>query len=428
MSRRLLLLLVVLALAPAAALAQCDTSTWFEEETVDLDCPTGDSGSVALSVPWAADYPNDRRVEALRERRGDISLRVEYLAPDLAPETVDIPASDVVVNRTQVGIAIPFEDLRKRRAIQTLKLVFPPESLFCEDELVDEETTLEIAIADEEGNPQPAVSCLVPGGKEASRPLDWRIDLAPADDDAQDDPGVAVDFTFDKDWGYGFRIDPESRSWSTNLWRLKLDGSGSTNDADFHDSLTADFSWARNIAYVGDGLNGRPFTAWWWGAYVRPETTFDEDVRDYVYGARLEALFNLRKLIGTDVGTGTRPYLALGFEQVDPDEREDGTVPGNYERATADFLWKFSPFERIRIEVDWEAKYLFDEDDLAILGVDNRLQDKLDLGVALDVSGQRQFMPFLKYTRGAEAPRFEVVEEILFGLAWDRLFPGEAPE
>ncbi|MEA2564057.1 MAG: hypothetical protein QOH06_5561 [Acidobacteriota bacterium] len=415
--------LLALALAPAAG-AQCETSTWFQTDQIDVTCPLTPSDLADITVQLQPTYfGQPDHLQALQNKSGEIALDIEYLAPDLAPERVVVDPDDLVINADQLTVT-----LREHKAIKALRLVLPPESLFCGTDLVEEETSLDIEVTDENGDPQPVVSCIRPGENEASRPLDWQISAAPADDDAEDDPGVAIQFSFDREWGYNLHIGDKAESWSSNLWRLKLDGSGTTNDADFHDSVTADFSWSRNIAYLGDELSRRPFTAWWGGAYLRPETTFGDEVRDYVYGARVEALLNLKKLIGTNVGTGIRPYLALGFEQVDPDKREDGTIPDNYQRATADFLWKFSPYERIRVEVDWEAKYIVDKDDLAVLGLEDRLQDKLDLSVALDVSGQREFMPFLTYTRGAEAPRFEVVEEILFGLVWDRLFQGEAPQ
>jgi hypothetical protein len=134
---------------------------------------------------------------------------------------------------------------------------------------------------------------------------------------------------------------------------------------------------------------------------------------------------NLKKLIGTDVGVGTRPYLALGIEQVDPSKREDGTTPDNYERLTGDFLWKFSPLERVRVEAGWEAKYILSEDDLAALDLDDQLQDKLEIMIAYDATGDDEFLPFLKYTRGTESPGFELVDEVLFGFAWNYLFEGE---
>lgn len=423
--------LLLLAASPLAA--ECTASTWFRDSKVALSCPIENPESVRLSIPWDRTYmatDQDRRLQALREKRGEIILKVDYLAEDLADETFTVePGENDLINSLQIVVDLPFRILGDRKAIRTLSVVFPPESLFCEGSLVDEETTLEIQVTDANGA-QPVVSCIAVEGNEASRPLDWKIDLAPVDDDAEDDPGVGVDFSFEKNWGYNLQLNRDNRSWATNIWGLKIDGSGATNDADFHDSVTADFSWSWNRTFLdlGDKPFKKRFTSTWASLFARPETTFETDHRDYVFGARIEALANLKNLIGTNVGTGTRPYLALGFETVDPDKREDGTIPDNYERATADFLWKFSPFERVRVEIDWEAKYIVDKDDLAALELDDRLQDKLDLSVALDVSGQREFMPFLKYTRGAEAPKFEVVEEILFGLVWDRLFQGEAPQ
>ncbi len=426
-----LLALALLSL-PARAVA-CELPTWFQVDKSDLECPDGREDKLHLLVTLADTYIAHpaadeeqlaaKRLERLQEKRGEISFQVEYLAEDLAPEVLEIPVEDVLANRMRVEASLPFADLAKRKAIRSIHVTFPPESLFCGDTLVGEETTLDVPVVDDTG--KLVVSCLEPEKQDASRPLDWHISAAPADDDAEDDPGVALDFDFNKTWGYAFHIDDKSQSWSSNLWRVKVEGDGVTNDADFYDSVTADLSWSRNRSYLGG--TRKPVTAYWWGAYLRPETTFSDDTRDYVFGARVEVLANLKTLIGTDVGRGTRPYLALGIERVDPDKREDGTVPENYERATGDFLWKFSPFrlDRIRVEASWAAKYILDKDDLAALGLDDRLQDKLEISVGLDVTGKREFLPFLKYTRGSEAPRFDVVEEVLFGLLWNRLAPGE---
>ncbi|HEX5760059.1 MAG TPA: hypothetical protein VF121_12785 [Thermoanaerobaculia bacterium] len=414
--------LLTLVLARAAAAAECEPNVWFD--LIVVECPLDTTELTNITVELQAAYINESdHLKTLQDKSGEFAFDIEYLAPDLAPQRVAIPQGDVEVSSAQIAVT-----LGDQKAIKSLRLVVPPKSLFCGDDLVEEETSLEIQVTDENGQVQPVVSCIKPGQDEASRAWDWNIDAAPADDDAEDDAGVAVNFNFDKQWGYNIHVAPNAESWSSNLWRLKLEGSGTTNDADFYDSVTADFSWSLNHAFLQ--LDDKPFTAYWWGAYVRPETTFEDDTRDYAFGARLEVLANLEKLIGTNVGTGIRPYLALGVERVDPDKREDGTVPANYERATADLLWKFSPFnlERIRVELDWEAKYIFDEDDLEALGLADHLQDKLEVSIALDVSGKREFMPFLQYTRGTEAPKFEVVDEVLFGLLWNRLAPGEKPQ
>jgi hypothetical protein len=413
--------LLLLAMAKVAVGEECDPSTWFQTDLIEIQCPLDAKELTNVTIELQTSYNTAEHLKALKDKSGEFAVDVEYVAPDLEKTRIVLPKGDVQIDNP---IAIAFDS---DKAIKTLHLVFPPRSLFCGDELVEDEVALEITAKDEEGNPEPVVACVQPQDDEASRPWDWQINAAPADDDAQDDPGVAVDFGFEKTWGYSLHVAENSQSWSSNLWRVKLDGTGTTNDADFYDSVTADLSWSRNRAFIGEGIKGKPFTAYWLGAYVRPETTFQDDTRDYVFGARVELLANLKTLIGTDVGRGTRPYLAFGVERVDPDKREDGTVPNNYERATGDFLWKFSPFglDRLRVETGWEAKYILDKKDLADLGLDGRLQDKLEISVGLDVTGRREFLPFLKYTRGSEAPRFDVVEEVLLGLLWNRIAPGE---
>lgn len=345
-----LVTLTALALARVAAADECDPTTWFKPEGATVECFSGDDEKVLLSIDLADSYlkeaPSEevgrQRLDALNGQRGKISFEIEYQAPDIAPVTLTVPANEIKVNKSRIGVALPLTDVPQHKLIRTIHVIFPPGSLFCEGALVEEDTDLGIPVVTEDSDAGEAAACLP--GDEAARPLDWRIDAAPADDDAEDDPGLAVEFSFDREWGYNARINPAEHSWSTNLWRLDVEGSGTTNDADFHDSVTADFSWSWNRTWLdlGGGLKS-PLTSAWLGGYVRPETTFEDDTRDYVFGARVEALLNLRKLIGTDLGTGTRPYLALGFEQVDPDKREDGTVPDNYRRASADLLWKFSP-------------------------------------------------------------------------------------
>lgn len=425
-------------LSSSLALAQdettCGPSAWFRTTKVSVKCPIGNPQQINVLIPWAPGYitqgETDPRLQKFKEQSNQMILEVEHMADDLDKERIPL-AGHVSANHVQAQIDIPFKALGDLKAIHALRLVFPADTFFCGKEeremLVPDETALDLQLTDLEGKPLAVDKCVGVHDNDATRPLDWDINVAPADDDTQDDPGLAVDFNFNKVWGYGFKLDPSSLSWASNLWRVKLSGTGATNDADFYDSVSADLSLSRNRSYVGDGITGKPFTAYWWGGYVRPETTFSDDTRDYVFGARMEVLANLKTLIGTDIGRGPKPYLALSVERVDPDKREDGTVPSNYERATGDFLWKFSPFgfNRIQVEAGWEAKYILDKDDLAELGLDDRLQDKLEISVGLDVTGKREFLPFLKYTRGSEAPRFDVVEEVLFGLLWNRLAPGE---
>lgn len=81
------------------------------------------------------------------------------------------------------------------------------------------------------------------------------------------------------------------------------------------------------------------------------------------------------------------------------------------------FQWKLYPTDALIVEVDWEAHYVLSG---AAPGA-GRLQDRLDLTVAVATSPGGQLLPFLRYTRGADAPSFEVAEEVLFGLMWDRL-------
>ncbi|HEV8580412.1 MAG TPA: hypothetical protein VGX68_15195 [Thermoanaerobaculia bacterium] len=425
MKKQILLWIALGGLLPVSGIAaECGPEAWFDLEAVDIQCPLADSKVMRLSLPFAESYiapeppeegeadPGLDRLEALQSKQDKISLTLQPLASDLKPEN----PSEFRIARG--GIDASFTT---NRGIGSFRLTFPAGTLLCDGEPVTDETVVEIPPPGDD----PLVNCT--SENEASRPPDWRIDVAPADDDAEDDPGVAVEFEIEKDWGYNFELNRDQQRWSTNLWRLQIAGSGVTNDADFYDSVKADFSWSYTRSYVLAAARKRPFPEFWGSAYFRPETTFSDDKRDYVYGARLEVIANLRKLIGTDVGVGTRPYLSLGIEQVDPAKREDGTVPDNYGRLTGDFLWKFSPLERVRVEADWTAKYILSKDDLLPLGLDDQLQDKLEISIAYDATGAGEFLPFLKYTRGTESPGFEVVKEILFGFAWNHLFAGEQP-
>ena len=423
----LALLLALLAAGRAGAATPCEPATWFDLENVTVECPVSGGGTATVSIPFAESYissippqggsdPGLERLELLQEKQEEIFLSLQPLAADLD----DPIASDVRMNRGEINAKVSVE-----HGMVSLRLVLPVESLLCNGEPVDEEIPVDIQPIGDNGE-NPLASCTA-GDREASRPLDWRIDLAPADDDAENDSGLAVEFEIEKDWGYNFHLDLDRQRWSTNLWRLRVTGSGVTNEADFYDAVKADFSWSYNRTYVAAAVARQPFTALWAGAYVRPESTFDGDDRDYVYGARVEVLANLRKLIGTDMGTGARPYLSLGIEQVDPAQREDGSSPDNYGRLAGELLWNFAPLERVRVEASWQAKYLLSEDDVAALGLDGRLQDKLAVSVAYDATGSGEFLPFLKITRGTDAPRFELVDEVLFGFAWNRLFPGERP-
>jgi hypothetical protein len=379
---------------------------------------------VRISIPFAESYiapeepdegqadPGLERLKAIQNKQAEILITLQPLAVDLETEG----PSEFRIERGGIDASFTSD-----RGIGSFRLVLPANTLFCDGEPVATATTVEFQPTADD----PATYCATDG--EGSRPPDWRIDLAPADDDAEDDAGVTVEFEFEKVKGYNFQLNRAKKSWSTNLWRFKVEGSGATNDANFYDSVKADFSWSYSRSYVADAVRRRPFPALWGSVFARPESTFDGDHQDYVYGARVEVITNLRRLIGTDFGTGTRPYLSLGFERVDPAKREDGTVPDNYERLAGAFLWKFSPLENVRVEADWEAKYFLSDDDLGVLGLDDRLQDKLALSVAYDPTGRGEFLPFLKYTRGTQSPGFELVDELLVGFAWDFLFQDERP-
>lgn len=424
-------LLLVTSASVLRAQPACDSDTWFDLDNTDAQCSiVGDDNFVDVSVPFVPGYfegdAGERRMQTLIENRGKFALRISPLSEDLAAITLEVlDPGDVLVTRRNLVTSLDLADTRATS--QRKDLIVPANTLFCGDELVGGAVIVPLHMKDSDGNPQAISSCGPKQRSEASRPWDWNIHLAPADDDDSDDAGAAGDFNIEKTWGYGFKIDPQARAWKSNVWRFELAGSGVTNDSDFHDAVKADFSWARNKNFLASSGTKKPFKATWLGAYLRPETNFDDDHRDYVYGLRAEAILSARALFGTSFGRGVRPYVSLAVELVDPDKREDGTAPGNYERLAGDLHWKFFPQKSVMVELDWKAKYILKSEDLTVLGLDDHLQDRLDLTVVLKVSESDQFQPFIKLTRGEGSPTFEFAEEILVGFAWNHLFKGEKP-
>ena len=113
-----------------------------------------------------------------------------------------------------------------------------------------------------------------------------------------------------------------------------------------------------------------------------------------------------------------RPFVSLGIEAVDPNKREDGTVPDNYERATGKFWWKFPVTKSVYFEAKWEAQYILDNEDAVNLMVD-RYTDRIDLAVSLAIGESDEFRPFFKWTSGQEGPIFQDVQEYLIGILWE---------
>ncbi len=440
----LLLFLGVLAVAPGWAQAGCpadifDSSTssylWIlESSEADQGQAEDQAKAIRLQVRFGAAYldllpkahPDDPpkidrnkgKAKALFAREGQISVEVKPIGGDLSPLRI-VPGEDKVdITRTQVTVEVPVAELTKTAS--SISVVFPPGSLLCKDV----PTSKEVLVALPKSQDGKSLTAFSQRSNDATRPWDWKFDLAPAPKDAKEKSGVTFDFDAEKVWGFNLKIDEEEKSWSSAVWRLQFDATGASNDIAFHDALKVDFSWAWNKSYLGSGLKGKPVTAFWMGAYVRPEATVDVDSLDYVYGARAEFLLNTEALFGLKV-PGIRPYLAFGYEAVNPEKRKDGVVPDNYDRATGNFYWKAQAMKGVIFEASWEGRYIPDRADATRLGFTDRLQQRVDVTISLLIPGNEQFLPFLRYTEGETGPIFTKSEEVLLGFAWAHLFPGE---
>jgi hypothetical protein len=335
-------------------------------------------------------------------------------------EQVPLDKGEFLIDAAQVSLSVPLAMLGDVKGISSITAVIPAGALYCEDQLFDGEVAI-VSVLELDGVTNIVTSTCTGNG---SIPADWRFDIAPADDDAEDDSGVAFDFAYEKVWGIDkMETNPAKLNWSQKQWRLRIDGSTATNDSDYYDLIRAEFAWSKMKSFVGEAVDRKFFTAHWYNFYFRPEATFDGDNRDYVFGASWEALTNLQRIVGSDIGTGTRPYLLLGIETVDPDKRDDGSVPGNYQRLTGKLKWKVYVMQQFIVEANWEGIYILDEDDADEMMLD-QMQDRFDVVVSAQI-GDNQFRPLVRYTRGEQAPEFNFVEEVFVGLVWDRLFSGK---
>jgi len=259
-----------------------------------------------------------------------------------------------------------------------------------------------------------------PGFKTRGKIWDHEISLAPADDDENGHGTLAMDLLLRGSWPLSnSRVSgvAGARVWHQLLAQATLESSVATDEEQYFDSTKLDlgFTWRST------SLDDRLFSTYRVTGFFRPESTFDTDTRDYVYGVRGETLIRMPTLPTQDRWSQIYPYVSLGAEVVDPETRPDAVVPGNYKRATGAFKWLIYLTNHVAFDIDGEVRYLIDDD---VAGID-RWTRRWDMALLLQ-TGDNPESPWsvlMKYTRGEEPPAFEFHEEVLVGLRWGSAAP-----
>ena len=425
--RSLMLAALLVSVEPVLAQAgsECDVSLVFNLNEVSAACPSS-SSDLDITLRWSDALRSDPDLlkhtqDRLRPRLAESKVIVEDLrGTGAGPRILAASIKDSVSLPASAKIAAPREPGKTYRSVS---VVLAPNSLMCGDTLNSDEITIPLELR-EDGVNSTKLSC-GGGANEAvqRKSLGWRIDLSPIDSSDGGSSEAAIDFNLDKTWGYNFKTGDDYLSWSENTWKLNLDGALSTDKNTFYNLLKGEIVWSYKKYKLGKDATGSLFPVYWLSAHLGPETTYDLDNRDLVYGARADAFLNTggiaRALIpGMQSTASIRPFVSFGVEAVDPDKRDDGTVPDNYERLTGKFWWKLPVTKRVYFEAKWEALYILDDKDAGHLMVD-QFTDRLDLGVSLAIGDSDEFRPFFKWSKGQKGPVFRDVEEYLIGILWE---------
>ena len=404
----------------------CDLSQIFDMDAVRAACPIGGS-DIDITLRWAQSMQaNATRMQNVKDQLGPRLAESKILVADFrstgagprtlaasAERSTILPALARIVTRAETG-----------STYRSVSVLLPPNSLICGETLNAEEVIVPLQLI-ENAAPSTKLSC-GPSADDGvqGKALGWRIDLSPIDNGSGDGSEAAIDFNLDKTWGYNFKTDTKDYlSWSENTWKLKLDGALSTDTNTFYNSLRGEIAWSYKKYKLGEKATRSLFPVYWLSAHLGPEASSDLNNRDFVYGARADAFLNTggiaRALIpGMQSTASIRPFVSFGIEAVDPNKREDGTVPDNYERLSGKFWWQLPVTKSVFFEVRWEPLYILDGKDADNMMVD-QFTDRLDLVVSMAVGGSDEVRPFFKWTKGQRGPLFQDVEEYLIGILWE---------
>ena len=291
--------------------------------------------------------------------------------------------------------------------VEKLQFVIPANSLLCNNAPISEDWVVPLVVFDKEE------------GKETSLVLsaNWKkeLEISKADDDADGDPGLAFDFNFERAWESPI-ADYAKEQLVYNRKAIKLYGGFSTNDDSSHDTVKVDLSFSRQWSRLGRRLPINRI-----GAFFRPETTSSADSLDYVYGLRWEATVATGVAMLNSKRFQPDPYFIVALERVDPDKRDDGTVPDNYNRIRAGVDWSLYLNDQLRADFDLSVARVLDNPE----GV-GKYQRKTTIDLVYQFEGKGNWHPFLKYTRGEDGPEYEFNNEVLIGIGY-KLFGQPAP-
>ncbi|MCZ6856071.1 MAG: hypothetical protein O7G86_19315 [Gammaproteobacteria bacterium] len=410
--------------APVNAVESCDISRVIIQDDTIAECSS--DGNLLVTGSWTDAVANDESIlnktmEILQPKIAESKIVVEdFRGAGDGPRV--LAASVEKSTSTVAGFSIK-TPIEAGTAYQSISVVLPPDSLVCGDLLFGGEVELPTKLQ-KSGRDVNRLSCDEPDNTSMqSKDLSWRIDLSPIDGNNGDGSEAALDFRLDKTWGYNYKAADDNLSWSENTWKLLLDGSVASDNDVFYDTLKGQFSWSYKKYKLGPQAQGAVFPVYWLSAYAGPESTLDQNDRDYVYGAKAEALLNtggfLRSIIpGMKTNSSVRPFVSLGFEGVEPDKRDVGREPGSYQRFAGEFWWKFPITDNVILETKWQAKYILDDDDADALTVD-RYTNRIDVTLSLIMGDSDDIRPFLKWSDGEQGPVFQDVQEFLIGILWE---------
>lgn len=409
---RVLVGTVLTMLPVVAAGSTCIVEQIFDTAFAQVGC-TLDGSEIEISLPFADSYLDESDAADMATKRTALAqARGVVVVVQSHNGAVQLVVDPRDVTPTQVTLRFGHDQVSDLSAVRAVTVRFPPGSLYCGDEPNSEKTSVLLQ--------EPTVlDCVQLSGAAWTR--SWDLELGEADTDDDGKAGVTGQWWYEQEKRFSVKVHPTEDLWSGRAVKLRLEGAAATNDSDFYDSLKGEAMLSYLRSAIGEQARSRAIPVWWAGAYLRPEATVNGDSLDYVYGARLEAMANLENLIGFDLGAGARPYIAVGYERVDPSRREDGGIPENYDRLAGRLKWRFKPHPAVVFDADWEVYYLLDDDDLDAAGFDDTISDRLDLTLSLELQEGAAFRPFITYTRGETGPEFEYVQEVLIGFLWQRL-------